>query len=230
MQQIATKLPPRKWRSGSLKPAQYSSLFSGGTRPSMPASRSSSVMRSKAIVSSSRIGVGGGRGGVGLVDQLLAVRLGLVDFDVLLQRMDQVFLEIVRRERLVGDLAQRHHRVLVVVAVDGDLRALRDLPRAVAGQQHEFKAIVDLVDAIFNGYAGHERPFHVTDVWRFGALISLTCRAKTSFAAWAINAARGSLLQLSSRAGPALATKCQPPSTFFVFRACAALERYWPMR
>jgi hypothetical protein len=28
----------------------------------------------------------------------------------------------------------------------------------VAGEQHEFKKVVDLVDAIFNGYAGHGLP------------------------------------------------------------------------
>ena len=67
------------------------------------------------------------------------------------------------RQRLVGDLAQRHHRVLVVVAVDGDLRALRDQPGAVAGQQHQLEAVVDLVDAIFNGYAGHEVPLSCLD-------------------------------------------------------------------
>jgi hypothetical protein len=31
----------------------------------------------------------------------------------------------------------------------------------VAGEQHQLKAVVDLVDAIFNGYAGHGCPFHV---------------------------------------------------------------------
>ncbi|MGT2468098.1 hypothetical protein ACVOMV_29955 [Mesorhizobium atlanticum] len=28
----------------------------------------------------------------------------------------------------------------------------------MAGEQHEFKTVVDLVDAIFNGYAGHGLP------------------------------------------------------------------------
>ncbi|CDX19030.1 hypothetical protein MPL3356_290095 [Mesorhizobium plurifarium] len=77
---------------------------------------------------------------------------------MLLQRVDQVFLEVVGRERLVGDLAQRDDRVLVIVARDGDLRALADLAGAMAGEQHEFKTVIDLVDAIFNGYAGHGLP------------------------------------------------------------------------
>ena len=56
---------------------------------------------------------------------------------------------------VVGDLAQRHDRVLVVVAVDRDLGAGRDHPRAVARQQHEIEAVFDLVDAVFDGDAGH---------------------------------------------------------------------------
>src|SRR4051812_7219900 len=52
------------------------------------------------------IGAGGGSRGACLVGDRLAIGLGLVDFDMLLQRMDQIFLEVVGRQRLVGDLAQ----------------------------------------------------------------------------------------------------------------------------
>ncbi|MNT89262.1 hypothetical protein D3C72_2299650 [compost metagenome] len=74
---------------------------------------------------------------------------------MLLQRVDQVFLEVAGRERLVGDFAQRHDGVLVIVAIDGDRCALRDQAGAVAGEQHEFETVVDLVNAIFDGDAGH---------------------------------------------------------------------------
>ncbi len=43
-------------------------------------------------------------------------RLRLVDLDVFLQRVDQLLLEVVRRDGLVGDLTQGHDRVLVAVA------------------------------------------------------------------------------------------------------------------
>ena len=81
--------------------------------------------------------------------------LGLVDLDVFLQRMDQFFLEVLGRNRLFGDLAQRHDRVLVVVPLDGDLGAGRDHARAVAGEQDQIEPVLDLVDAIFNGDTGH---------------------------------------------------------------------------
>jgi hypothetical protein len=104
--------------------------------------------------------IGIGRRGcrAGLIGDRLAIGFRLVDLDMLLQRMDQVLLEIVGRQRLVGDFAQRHDRVLVIVTGNGDRRALADLTGAMAGQKHQFEAVVDLVDAIFNGYAGHELP------------------------------------------------------------------------
>ena len=128
-------------------------------------------MRSKAMFSSASSASVGRRAGRDR-PRLPALGFGLVDLDMLLQRVDQVFLEVVRRQRLVGDLAQRDDRVLVVVAVDGDLRALRDQAGAVAGEQHQLEAVVDLVDAVFNGDAGHELPLScmdLTESWR-GAL------------------------------------------------------------
>ncbi|MNT58692.1 hypothetical protein D3C72_1961480 [compost metagenome] len=74
---------------------------------------------------------------------------------MLLQRMDQVFLEVAGRERFVGNLAQSHDRVLVLVAIDGDRRALRDLAGTVAGEQNELEAVIYFVDAVFNGDTGH---------------------------------------------------------------------------
>ena len=46
------------------------------------------------------VGIGRRDGSTGLVGDHLAVSFRLVDLDVLLQRVDQVFLEIVGRQRL----------------------------------------------------------------------------------------------------------------------------------
>ena len=84
------------------------------------------------------------------------LRLRLVHLDVFLQGMDEFLLEVLGRNRLFGDLTQRHDRVLVVVAVDGDLAAGGDHARAMAGEQNEIEAVFDLVDAIFDGHTGHK--------------------------------------------------------------------------
>src|SRR5260370_34897826 len=61
----------------------------------------------------------GGRRQVGRAllgaDLDLLVLLGLVDFDMLLHALDQRVLEVVEPDGFVGDLAQRHHRILVFV-------------------------------------------------------------------------------------------------------------------
>jgi len=72
-----------------------------------------------------------------------------------LQRVDQVFLQVAGRDGLFGDLAQRHDRVLVVVAVDRDLGAGRHHAGTVARQQHEVETVFNLIDAIFHGDTGH---------------------------------------------------------------------------
>src|ERR1700685_245374 len=101
------------------------------------------------------VGVVGVDAGSGRAYQGHRLGLRFVDFDVFLQRVDEFLLEVLGRNRLIGDLAQRHHRVLVVVAVDGDLGAGRDHARAVAGEQDQIEPVFDLVDAIFDGHAGH---------------------------------------------------------------------------
>ena len=84
-------------------------------------------------------------------------RLGFrfVDFHVLLQRVDEIFLEILRRQRRVGDFAEGDDGVLVVVAIDSDLLAGGNHPGAMRGEQDEIEAILDLLDAIFDCDARH---------------------------------------------------------------------------
>ncbi|MNY20112.1 hypothetical protein D3C86_1535780 [compost metagenome] len=69
--------------------------------------------------------------------------------------MDEVFLEIVGRQRLISDFAQRNDRVLVVIAVNRDGRALRNLARTVAGEKHQLETVVYFINAIFYCDAGH---------------------------------------------------------------------------
>ena len=57
----------------------------------------------------------------------------LVDFHVLLQRVDQVFAQIFRRDRAVTDFAQGDDRVLVTVTLDSQLGAARNLARPLCG-------------------------------------------------------------------------------------------------
>jgi hypothetical protein len=69
--------------------------------------------------------------------------------------MQQLFLQVAGRDRLFGDLPQRNHRVLVVVAVERNRGAGGNHARAVGSEQHEVEPVLDLVDAIFNGDTGH---------------------------------------------------------------------------
>ena len=55
----------------------------------------------------------------------------------------------------LGDLAQGDDRILVAVAVDGELGAARNLARPLRGQQHQVESVGDFVDAVFDGYARH---------------------------------------------------------------------------
>ncbi len=82
--------------------------------------------------------------------------LGLVELDMLLHALDQVFLKLVEHDGLVGDLAQRHDRVLVVVAVERELRAAGDVARALRRQQHQLEPVRNLENAVFDGNARHE--------------------------------------------------------------------------
>ena len=72
-----------------------------------------------------------------------------------LEAGDRRIRKLGRRDRLIGDLAERDDRIFVAIAIDGELRAARDLPGAMRGQQHEIKAVLNLVDAILDRNARH---------------------------------------------------------------------------
>src|SRR5712691_10634114 len=102
-------------------------------------------------------------GRIGDAEQrLLEVRglLGLVDLDMLLHPADERILEVSELYRLVGDLAQRNDRVLVVVAVERQRRPRGDLARPLRGEQHQLEAVRHLDDTIFDGNTRHPRILH----------------------------------------------------------------------
>ena len=67
----------------------------------------------------------------------------------------EVLLDAAEVDGFVGDLAQRDHRVLVVVAVDGQLLAAAQVARALGGEQNQLEAVGNLLDAVFDGDARH---------------------------------------------------------------------------
>ena len=80
------------------------------------------------------------------------------------RRLDQVLLDAAEVDRLVGDLAQRDHRVLVVVAVDGQFLAAAQVARALGGEQNQLEAVGNLLDAIFDGDARHALSLRALDL------------------------------------------------------------------
>ena len=46
--------------------------------------------------------------------------LGLINLDIFLHRMNEVFIDVFRRNSLLGYFTQGDNRILVVIALDGD--------------------------------------------------------------------------------------------------------------
>jgi len=78
---------------------------------------------------------------------------------MLLHAADQGFLEMVELDRVVGDLAQRDDRVLVIVAVDRERRPRGDLARPLRGHEDQLEPVRNLDDAIFDGNSCHPLTF-----------------------------------------------------------------------
>jgi len=67
------------------------------------------------------LGVVGIDAGAGRADQRHGIGFGLIDLHELLQGVHQLLAQILRRNRGIGDFAERNHRVLVIIAIDGQL-------------------------------------------------------------------------------------------------------------
>ena len=86
----------------------------------------------------------------------LAERVGdLVDVDIALQTFDHGGFKLVQGDGLVRDFPERDHRVLVIVTVNGQLAANRQLTRPLGGHHDELKAVRNFKNAVFDGNAGH---------------------------------------------------------------------------
>ena len=87
-----------------------------------------------------------------LIQHFLIRRLGLRNPR---QRADQVLFNARQIDCFLGDFAEGDDRVLVIIAIDGQLLTAADVTGTLGGEQHEFEAVGDLLNAIFNGYARH---------------------------------------------------------------------------
>ena len=63
-------------------------------------------------------------------------------------------MQIGREYGFFRDFTQGDDGIFIPVAIDGQFRAARNLPRALSGEQDEVKAVGNLVDTIFDGNAG----------------------------------------------------------------------------
>jgi len=79
----------------------------------------------------------------------------LVDLDMLLHAADQRILKLFDRHRVVGDLAQRHHRVFVVVAVEREHGSRGDFTRSLRRDQNQLEAVRHPDHTILDGYPRH---------------------------------------------------------------------------
>src|SRR5262249_29602093 len=84
-----------------------------------------------------------------------SAQFGLVNLYIALHRMDQSLTYIAGCDCLLRYLQQGNDGVFVVLRLNHDVGAFVDLSRAVRSQQHEFKPIWNLVDAVLNGDARH---------------------------------------------------------------------------
>jgi hypothetical protein len=79
------------------------------------------------------------------------------------QRPHEVRFQPVEIDPLLGHFAQRHDGVFVIVAIERQLLAARDVAGPLGGQQDQLEAVGNLYDAIFNGDTRHPPNLPVKD-------------------------------------------------------------------
>ena len=72
-----------------------------------------------------------------------------------LEADDEVVAQPVEIDRLIGDLAQRDDRILVVVAIDGELGASGHVAGPLSRHHHQIETVGHLQYAVFDRNARH---------------------------------------------------------------------------
>ena len=90
-----------------------------------------------------------------IIPLTIAQNLVVVVRQDFLQVGDRGFVQFLGLDRLFRDLAQGNDRVLVAIAIEGQLRAARNLARPLGSQQDEIETVGDLVYAVFDSNARH---------------------------------------------------------------------------
>ena len=93
--------------------------------------------------------------GTGPHEQGHRVLFGLVDLDLGLMALDHALPQGVGLLGFLGNLAQGHDGVLVVVAIHGQLATGGNFTRPMSGEHHQFEPVRNLVNAVFNRHTGH---------------------------------------------------------------------------
>ena len=88
-------------------------------------------------------------------DKIENLLIGGLGFRRAREGFQQIRVELFQRDRLIGDFTQCHDGIFVVVTVNGDFFAARDVARPLGGQQNKLKAVGNALHAIFDGYARH---------------------------------------------------------------------------
>src|SRR5690554_4504662 len=79
----------------------------------------------------------------------------LIDLDMALQAGDQGLFKRLAINRLIGDLAQSHDGVLVVVPIQSQRSTRGNLTRTLGCEHYEIETIGNLKNAVFDRDAGH---------------------------------------------------------------------------
>src|SRR5262245_59874433 len=92
---------------------------------------------------------------VGIAGTEAALLDRLFGLHILAQALDEAVGRGLEIDRGIGDLAQGHERIRVVVAVDSKGGAGGDIARPLGRQHHQIETVGNLDDAVFDSNSGH---------------------------------------------------------------------------
>ena len=109
-------------------------------------------------------------------DQVDLVLFGFVHLDNFLQSDNQGFLKFYLIYGFLGDFAQRHDRIFVVISFDGQRRAGGNIADALRGDHNKLKPVGNLDNAVFHCYSGHRDNSMIND-GNYWDAVYIFCRA-----------------------------------------------------